>query len=226
MKQAQQIILAGNAITADILYAYLRNDARYEVLGLTVDDDFLSQGGVDGLTAVGLSHVSEVFSPQRCRVIMAAGYNDLNRVRESLFTRLKGMGYEIETYVHPDARVYTTTPLGEGSIVLPAAVIEPHACVGANTMVWCNVTLAHHSSVAENCWIAAGTVISGQAKVLRNSFVGVNATVVNDVTVGEYNIVGANALISRCTKSHAVNLARSAEPFRYSSEDYVKYFGI
>ena len=62
--------------------------------------------------------------------------------------------------------------------------------------------------------------------MLRNSFVGVNATIVNDVTVEAYNIVGASALISKCTKPHAVNLARSAEPFRYSSEDYVKYFGI
>ena len=221
-----KIILAGNAITADILYSYLCGDSRYEVLGLTVDDEFLSLGGIDGLKAVGLSQVTDVFPPEQCRVIMAAGYNDLNRVRESLFTRLKGMGYAIETYVHPDAQVYTGQPLGEGSVVLPAAVIEPHARVGANTMVWCNVTLAHHCNVAENCWVAAGTVISGQATVLRNSFIGVNATVVNDITVGEYNIVGAGALISKDTKPQSVHLARSAEPFRYSSEDYVKHFGV
>lgn len=226
MTEKNKVILAGNAITAGLLYSYLRVDNRYEVLGLTVDDEFLSQGVVSGLKAVGLSRIKESFPSESCRVIMAVGYNDLNRVRESLFMRLKGMGYEIESYVHPDARVYTAIPLGEGCIILPAAVIEPHASVGANSMIWCNVTLAHNSIVAENCWIAAGTVVSGQAKVLRNSFVGVNATIVNDVTVEAYNIVGASALISKCTKPHAVNLARSAEPFRYSSEDYVKYFGI
>lgn len=221
-----KIILAGNAITADILYSYLVDDSRYEVLGLTVDDEFLSLGGIDGINAVGLSQVTDFFPPDQCRVIMAVGYNDLNRVRESLFFRLKVMGYAIETYVHPDARVYTVHPLGEGSIVLPSAVIEPHARVGANTMIWCNATLAHHCYVAENCWVAAGTVISGQATVLRNSFIGVNATVVNDIVVGEYNIVGAGALITKDTKSHTVHLTRSAEPFRYSSEDYVKYFGV
>lgn len=221
-----KIILAGNAITAGILYFYLRGDSRYEVIGLTVDDEFLPLGGIDGLKAVGLSEVATAFPPEQCQVIMAAGYNDLNRVRESLFSRLKNMGYAIETYVHPDARVYTGFPLGEGSVVLPGAVIEPYVRIGANTMVWCNVTLAHHCNLAENCWIAAGTVVSGQATVLRNSFIGVNATIVNEVTVGEYNIVGACALISKDTKSHAVHLARSAEPFRYSSEDYVKFFGV
>ncbi len=221
-----KVMLVGNAITANVLYSYLQDDNRYEVLGLTVDDEFIAQGNVAKLTAVGLSQIQKAFPPQTCRIVMAIGYNDLNRVRESLFLRLKGMGYGVETYVHPDARVFTDHPLGEGCVILPSAVIEPHVQLGANTMVWSNVTLAHHSSVAENCWIAAGTIISGQAKVLRNSFVGVNATVVNEVTVGEYNIVGAGAMISKNTKPYAVHLARSAEPFRYSSEDYVKHFGI
>ena len=53
-----------------------------------------------------------------------------------------------------------------------------------------------------------------------------NATIVNDITVGEYNVVGAAALISKDTKPHTVHLARSGEPFRYSSDDYVKYFKI
>jgi sugar O-acyltransferase (sialic acid O-acetyltransferase NeuD family) len=222
----KRVVLAGNAITAGILTAYLKNDSQYEVVATTVDDEFLSPDGIDGLPSVGTSRLSITFPPGEVVVIMAMGYSNLNRGRESMFLRLKELGYTVETYVHPDARVYTEYPLGEGSVVLPTAVIEPHARLGANTMIWCNVTVAHHSVVAENCWIAAGTVISGQAKVLRNSFVGVNATVVNEVTVGEYNIVGAGALISKDTKPHSVHLARSAEPVRYSSEDYVKYFGV
>jgi sugar O-acyltransferase (sialic acid O-acetyltransferase NeuD family) len=222
----QKIVIAGNAITAEILFTYLCRDARYEVAGFTVDDDFVVQSGAGYPLTVGLSEAVSAFSPNTHRVIMALGYSDLNRTREVMFRRLKAMGYGFETYTHPEARVYTDNPLGEGSVVLPGAVIEPHAQVGANTMVWSNVTLAHHSSVGDHCWVAAGTVVSGQAKVLRNTFLGVSCTVVNAVTVGEFNVVGAAALISRDTKPHSVHLARSAEPFRYSSEDYVKHFGI
>jgi hypothetical protein len=221
-----KILLAGNAITAEILCAYLRQDARYEVAGFTVDDEFVTQGGIGGYRTVGLSEVAKVFAPDIHRVIMAMGYNDLNRTRENMFNQLKALGYGVETYIHPDARVYSDPPVGEGSVELPGAVIEPHARVGANTMVWSNVTLAHHSSVDDHCWVAAGTVVSGKAKVQRNTFLGVSSTVVNAVTVGEFNVVGAGALISRDTKPHSVHLARSAEPFRYSSEDYVKHFGI
>jgi sugar O-acyltransferase (sialic acid O-acetyltransferase NeuD family) len=222
----QKIVLAGNAITAEILLAYLQLDPRYEIAGFTVDDEFVAKTGAAVSPVVGLSEIVRAFSPVNHRVIMALGYNDLNRTREAMFSRLKARGYRLETYIHPDARVYTDNPLGEGSVVLPSAVIEPGAQLGSNTMVWSNVTLAHHSSVADNCWVAAGTVVSGNAKVLHNTFLGVGCTIVNAVTVGEFNIVGAGALVSRNTKAHSVYLARSAEPFRYSSENYIKYFGI
>lgn len=222
----KNVILAGNAITADILNCYIAQDDRYRVLGLTVDDDFLQRGGIQGLDSIALSNLREIHGPQDCSVIMAMGYNDINRSRESMFHRIKEMGYSIETYVHPDAKVYTEHPLGEGCVILPSAVIEPHVRLGTNSMVWANVTLAHHSSVAENCWVASGAVISGQAHVERNSFVGVNATIVNEVVVGEYCIIGAGALITRSTKASSVHLARSGEEHRFSSQQYVKFSGF
>lgn len=222
----KKIFLAGNAITAEILCGYLCKDTRYEIVGLTADDEFVAQGTVSGHRTVALSEVQGIFSPDTHSVIMAMGYNDLNRARERMFIRLKALGYDVETYIHPDARIYTDHPVGEGSVVLPGAVIEPCARVGANSLIWSNVTLAHHCKVDDHCWVAAGAVVSGQAKVQRNAFLGVNCTVVNAVTVGEFNVVGAGAMISRDTKPHSVHLARSAEPFRYSSDDYVKHFGI
>lgn len=222
----KKIVLAGNAITADILNSYLSKDDRYQVIGLTVDDDFLGSGGIQGLDSIALSRLKDVYSPQDCSVIMAMGYNDINRSRESMFHRIKDMGYCIESYVHPDAKVFTAHPLGEGCVVLPSAVMEPHVHLGANSMVWANVTIAHHASVAENCWIASGAIISGQAQVERNVFIGVNATIVNKVVIGEYCIIGAGALITKNTKASSVHLARSGEELRYSSQDYVKYFGV
>lgn len=221
-----KIILAGNAITASIISDYLAQDDRYQILAATVDDDYLEKGCISHLETIPLSALRETHDPQYCQIIMAMGYNDINRSRESMFQRLKEMGYSIETYIHPDAKIYTQIPLGEGSVILPSAVIEPHVSVGCNSMIWANVTLAHHSKIEEHCWIASGAVISGQAIVRRNTFIGVNATVVNDVLVDEYNIIGAGALITKNTKASSVHLARSGEELRYCAQDYVRYFGV
>lgn len=222
----KRIVLAGNSITAEILYAYLQRDDRYRVVALTVDDEFAAAGSLNEVATVPFSRLPAEYPPAGVAIIMAMGYNDLNRSRASLFERLRGQGYSVATYIHPDAHVHSAHPLGEGSIVLPGAVIEPHARVGANTMVWCNATLAHHSTVGDNAWIASGAILSGQAVVGANTFVGVNATVVNQVAVGEFNVIGAGALITKDTKANSVHLARSAEEWRYSADDYVKYFGV
>ena len=55
---------------------------------------------------------------------------------------------------------------------------------------------------------------------------GVNATVVNNITIGEYNVIGGGALMTKDTKANTVHLARSAEPWRFTAEDYAKYFGV
>ena len=222
----KKIVLAGNSVTAEILYAYLKRDARYEVVATTVDDEFVSAGSLNDVKRVPLSRLTSEYPPEDVSIIMAMGYNDLNRSRASLFGRLRGQGYAMETFVHPDAQVYSELAIGEGSIVLPGAVVEPHARVGENTMIWCNATLAHHCRVEDNCWIASGAVISGQAVIGRNAFVGVNATVVNKIVVGELNVIGAGALITKDTKANSVHLASSAEEWRYSADDYVKFFGV
>lgn len=221
----KKIILAGNSVTAEIIYTYVIRDPRYLVVGAVVDDDYKLNGTLSDTQSIGISELSEFLDPSSYSIIMAMGYDDLNRSRQGLYGRLKDLGCNIEAYVHPDARVYSLQPIGEGSVILPGCVIEPHATVGSNSMVWCNTTIAHHSHVGDNCWIASGSVISGQAHICNNVFMGVNATVVNKVRVEEFCIIGANALISKNTKPSSVHLARSAEPLRYSSSEYVKFFG-
>lgn len=222
----KKVILAGNATTAEIIYSYLENDDRYKVVATTVDDEYVAQNKIPDIPSIAISDLEANYKPGEVAIIMAMGYNDLNRVRETFFNRLHNAGYEILTYIHKDACVYTDNKIGKGAVILPGAVVEPHVTVGDNSMIWCNSTLAHHSTVEDNCWIATGTVLSGQAKIRRNSFVGVNATIVNEVEVGPFNIIGAAALISKNTKPNTVHLSRTAEVFRCSAEEYTKFFGV
>lgn len=223
---SQRVILAGNAVTASILSDYIGSDARYELVATVVSDEYVGKSLVQGAADCSVSEIEGRFSSNGVSVIMAMGYNDLNRNRERMLATLKSKGFRIETYVHPEAKIFSRNFLGEGCVILPGAIIEPHAKVGANSMIWCNTTLAHHSEVRENCWIASGAVISGQAVVGRNTFLGVNATVVNRVCVGEYNIIGAAALVTKDTKPQTVHLSRSAEPLRYTAEEYSKFVGM
>lgn len=219
-------VLVGNAITARILYGYLRQDERYEVAGCVVDDAFASQTDLPELETVPLSGLQARFPASSCKLLMAMGYAQVNAVRKSIYDRLIGMGYTFETYVHPNAMIYTEKPLGEGCVVMPGALVEPGANVGCDTFLFGNTVVAHDASIGDHCWLAAGAVISGMAIIGDCSFIGVNGTVSNKVEVGDGCIVGGAAFISKNIKANSVYLARSAEPFRCTAKEYAVYFGM
>ncbi|MBQ9537263.1 MAG: acetyltransferase [Desulfovibrionaceae bacterium] len=222
----QKILLAGNGITARIMYGYLLHDTRYQVEGCVVDDDFVSNAVFKDVKSFKLSEIQQHFPKDKVELIMAVGYAQVNQVRQSLFERLKDLGYHFHTYIHPKSTILSDKPIGEGSILLPGALVEPNASIGRDCFLFGNVVVAHDAVIEDHCWLAAGCVVAGMARVGQASFLGVNATISNKVEIGAHNIVGGSAFMTRSTKPNMVHLARSGEPFRCSAEEYAKYFGV
>lgn len=226
MEQPIKLLLAGNAVTARILAEYIKADKRYEIIACVVDDEFVSATQIPQYESIGISQIAAKVPAHSCRVLMAGGYGQINSIRKSLFERLAAMGYDMETYIHPQAMLHCQAPVGAGSVLLPGSLVEPGARVGKNCFIWGNVVVAHDAVIGDHCWLAAGAVVSGMAEVGECCFVGVNATIANKVTIGANSIIGGAAFISRNIKPESVMLARSAEPFRATASEYAKYFGM
>jgi len=220
----QKIVIIGNSISADIMYAYLKKDERYHVVAFAVDREFIKEKNKFELPVVELNKLSTMYSTLEHKIILAVGYNKINKVRAEIFNRIRDMGYVMETYIHPKAQIYTDIKIGDGSVILGGSIIEPYATIGENSIIWANCVIGHHSKVGNNCWIASGTVVAGEATVGNNSFLGVNATVSNQVNVGAFNIVGGNTAIHRNTKDNEVYLSSHGEKHRFSATDYDQYY--
>ncbi len=221
----KKIVLIGNAASAELMYAYLKSDTRYEVLAFSVHREYIKEPMLFGKPVVALESLAESFSSSEVSLLMAVGYGDLNRNRQKLYETVKGIGYTIETYIHPDAKVYTES-VGEGSIIMPNAFVDVFCEIGVNAVIWGNCSVAHHAKVGNHCWLATGCVISGSAELGDNSFVGVGVTIVNQVKVGSHNIIGAGSLIFKDTGNYEVYISRQTEKFRLNAEDYLKFSKI
>lgn len=220
----QKIVIAGNTLSAEIMYSYLEYDDRYEVVGFTVDRDFLKESKFHGLDVTPIEELDQKYSKGEVKIILGVGYSDLNRTRQKIFVQLKDLGFKIETYIHPLARIYNKNQIGEGSIILANSVIEPFSTVGENCVIWANCTIGHHSTIESHCWIASGSVVAGEATIKTNSFLGVNVTIANKVKVGEFNVIGGSTFISKDTNQNEVWLSRQGEKHRFDSENYGKFF--
>lgn len=219
-----KIVIIGNTTGAEILYGYLQNDIRYKVMAFSVGAPYITEPSLCGLDVVPLAELTRLYPADQVNVLLGVGYSGLNTVRSELFHRVKSLGYQIETYIHPTASILTDSPIGEGSVILASSVIEPFAEIGRNSYVWCNCTIAHHARIGDHAWIASNTIISGQAEIGDRTFVGVGAVVANKVRVAEDNLIGGGAFISRDTRPNEVWLARSAEKHRFEAQAYAGHF--
>jgi len=219
----KNIIIVGHTNAARIFFAILSKDPQINIAAFTVHEAFLDADQLFGVKLVAFETLSSRFSPDEYSIVNGVGYGNVNRNRELTYLAAKEAGYPLFTYVHPSATNLAEN-VGEGVFVMPGAVIEPYARLGANSVVCSNTTVAHDSIIEENCWLASGTVVSGGAHIKRNTFLGVNSTIVNNIIVEEYNIIGAQTLIAKNTAKNGVYLSRPGEPHRFASEDYARYY--
>jgi len=220
----QKIILIGNEIFADILYGYLKYDSRYKVVAFSVDSDYIKEEEKFNLPVIDLNKLKDLYPASEHNVVMAVGYKKINQVRSDLFDRAKKMGYEIQTYIHPQSFIFNDDMIGEGSVILSGTTIEPYVKIGENSVIWANCVVGHHSQIENHCWVASGTVLAGQTKIGNNCFLGVNATVSNQVTLGEFNIIGSNCAVHKNTQNNEVYLSHQGEKHRFSATDYDQFF--
>jgi len=221
----QKLVVVGNSISAEIMNEYLKHDSRYEIAAFSVDADFIKTDELFGRPLVDLKSLPQTYPADQYHLLMAIGYGNLNRNREQIFDRVKEMGYQVETYIHPDAKVYTTT-IGEGCLIMPNAFVDVCSEIGTNTVIWGNCSVAHHAKVSSSCWLATGCVVSGSACIDKNTFLGISSIVVNDVKVGSYNIIGAGAMVVKNTEDYDVYISGQTEKFRISAEDYLRFSKI
>lgn len=224
MSTMKKIIIIGNTIAADIIYGLLNSDGRYEIVGFSVDKEYITETEKFGLEVISIDALKETYNATEHAVMLGIGYNNVNQTRAEIFNRIKSLGYSVETYIHPSAVINSEAKIGEGSIVMANSVVEPFSSIGENSMIWSNCTIAHHSTVGSHCWIASNSIISGQATVKDYVFIGVQCAIVNEVIVEELNIIGAGSLITKNTKPKDVYLTRSSEKHRFDAINYSKYF--
>ncbi len=217
-----QIVLFGDGKIAEELYVYFSNDSAHEVVGFTVDRDHRRHDNLFGMPVVDFEDVTERFAPESYAMFVAIGYHQLNALREQKFTQAKAKGYRLVSYVSSKAANIGGVKVGENSIVLEHATIQPSAQIGANVFVWSGNHVGHHAVVRDHCYIAGHVTIGGGADIGAYGFLGINATVGHNVVLGEKCLVGAGARVLKCADAGSVFIEPPTPKFRLDSEHFLK----
>ena len=218
-----KIILFGNGKIADVLFYYLKNHSEYEVAAITIDSDFINNSkSWNGLPLIPFDQIQSEFPCKDYKMFIALGYQDLNRLRESKFIDAKKKGYELISYIHPDAGLPLDCKLGENCFVMQNSLIHPKVTLGNNVFVWSGAMIGHHSNIGDHCWLTSCCNVSGVVTMGNNCFLAVNSTIAHAVEVGNNCFIGANALVTKCTNDSEVYLENATQAFRLNSDQLLR----
>jgi len=217
-----KVIIVGEGKIADEIYHYLKNDSDHEITAFTADEKYISKETKFDLPVIPFANIETVYPPDEYKMLVAIGYQELNRLRTEKYLEAKKKGYSFISYVSSRAANVGNVEIGENCIILENNTINSTAKIGNNVILWCGNHIGHHSVIEDNCFLAGQVVISGVTTVSTNCFIGVNATIGHQITIGEKNLIGARTLITKSTEPNSVFISGDTQKFRLDSNSFLK----
>jgi sugar O-acyltransferase (sialic acid O-acetyltransferase NeuD family) len=170
-----QILIYGSREFAQTV-AELVVDCGHEVAGFI--DDFSPGPLILGT----LEQVRRNHSPAEYGMVIAIGYNDLPARWES-WQRVRTLGYQVPTLIHPRAYVARSAIVGEGSMLMAGSLVDARVRLGDLVVVWPGAAISHDCLVGENSFISPNATLCGYVKLGTHCFVGAGAAIVDHCEV-------------------------------------------
>ncbi|MHB1947189.1 MAG: acetyltransferase, partial [Gammaproteobacteria bacterium] len=181
MMKAKKLIIIGAGEFAEIAYEYFTHDSEYQVVGFSVESEYITQSTLFNLPVVPFEKLESTFSPQEYEAFVAITFTTLNRIRTRLYYSTKAKGYKIAKYVSTRAFVWHNAVIGENCFIFENNVIQYHVNIGNNVILWSGNHVGHRTNIGNNCFISSHVVISGYCNIGENCFFGVNSTLADSV---------------------------------------------
>jgi sugar O-acyltransferase (sialic acid O-acetyltransferase NeuD family) len=207
------LIIFGAGEIAELADFYFRRATGREVVAFTVDAAYVKDQRQFNRPVVPFEEIADRFPPSDYEFFVALSYRNMNSVREAKVAAGRTMGYQLASYVSPNATVLTDR-IGANCFILEDNTIQPFVTIGNNVTLWSGNHIGHHSTIDDNVFISSHVVVSGGVTVGRNSFVGVNATIADHVSIAPYTLIGAGTIILTDTEAEGVYVSPAVAEHR------------
>lgn len=120
-----------------------------------------------------------------------------NNIRAQLYKFLIKNKINCPNAIHLKACVSNLAKIGNGSMIMPSAVIN--AMVSIGEAVICNTAsvVEHECQIGNYVHIAPGAVLAGNVTIGEGTFVGANAVIKQGITIGKNVTIGAGAVVTK-----------------------------
>jgi len=215
---SEKIIIFGNHEFAKMMAEYVQKFTNNEVSYFTVNKKYIKDSKILGLPVIEFESIENKLDKSEYKFLITLGYNQMNSLRENIFSKVQEKGYEITSFVHPTALV-NTEQIGVGNIFLENVFIGPYSKIGNGNVFWNGVNISHNVTIGNYNYFSPSTTFAGNVKVSNNCFLGTNCTVRNGVSISNKTLIGAGCYLNKNTLNDEVYVpSRAVKLDKNSSE--------
>jgi sugar O-acyltransferase (sialic acid O-acetyltransferase NeuD family) len=214
----EKVVLFGASKFASDAYIFLTYDSPFEVVAFTVDSAYIKEEVLFERPIVPFENVESIFPPDEFKMLIALGYQRLNKLRAEKYHQAKGKGYQLINYVSSKAVTWPGFVVGDNCQIGPHAVIAPSAKIGNNVLIGAGSIIPHYAVIKDHCFLGSNVVLSGGVNIEPYCFLGTSATIRDNVTIARECVIGAGALILEDTLEKGVYMGISADRLPISSD--------
>lgn len=190
------LLIFGASGHAKVIMDIVEKGNDYTV-GLVVDDNPALQGTyIYGYRILGGRNVLSGSRTGQSRGMHAVVAIGNNRIRADIANWLCANGATLSrALVHPSAQLARGVVVGDGSVVMAGAIINPDAHIGRNVIVNTGAVVEHDCTIGDTVHVAPGATLCGGITVGENSMVGAGVVIHPNVRIGRNVIIGAGATV-------------------------------
>lgn len=127
-------------------------------------------------------------------VIIAIGNNE---IRSKLYLDLMTQGAKFISLIHPRAMISSRTNIGNGTVIMANAVVNPDVIIGNNCIINSSSVVEHDCVVSDHVHICPNSALAGEVRVNKKAWIGIGSTVIQQINIGENVFVGAGSTVIR-----------------------------
>lgn len=201
----KNIIIIGASGHAKVIVDVIEKQSLYKISGF-VDSGRAQTELVSGYYILG----TEADIPTLIKAHSIEGFiiaiGD-NSVRSMVACRIKEINPQAEfiSAIHPYAIIGKDVRIGEGTVIMAGAIINPCSNVGSFCIVNTKASLDHDSSMGDFSSLAPGVSIGGNCQIGEFSAVGIGAAVKHGVKIGAHSIIGGASMVMQDVEPFTVN---------------------
>jgi len=210
----ENIVIIGSSGHAKVVIDIVEKEGKYKIAGFL--DKFRDVGKmICGYRVLGKEEDLPrlVAEYKLSGGIVAIGDNF---IRSTVVAKIRGICPEFvfAVAIHPQAIVANDVSIGEGTVVMAGAIINPCCSIGKHCILNTVSCLDHDSIMEDFSSLAPRATTGGNVKIGKFTAISIGATVIHGLHIGEHTVIGAGSTVLTNIDSYKVAYGTPAKEIR------------